>query len=367
MKKSREKKEWEVASRVLQEKTSWDTARLLILQILWGIVHSANLDFKSLIWDEFEWQVVNRTTKPTKMSKLIYTRFTKLIIDHFLLCNKSIPCRYDSNIRSEGQDLPLTKLTNIVKGNYIIRMEILDTMIDDAFKKSSGYKYYRAKKVESEKAKAVNQLVEQHESLVRSRRGKGYMRSGDQEANVPNAFKKNDVSRKTRYLIVADKFVEERTAVELIKSLSHIVEDPDAQLLLDLCKGPKASKLESLKHAKQAVVGKGSSAAHNKYHEFENILATDNEPRGDDDAAGFRVFMYNKSNITHSNLTYLIPRNLVYTDAQTTSAVIYLEENPELTSYILGASEVPLGTRVDVQSTNIVLQEMFPDEAAHHI
>ncbi|GKC92330.1 hypothetical protein Tco_1157772, partial [Tanacetum coccineum] len=72
----------------------------------------------------------------------------------------------DSDIHSEGQDLPLTKLTNTIKGNYIFRMEILDTIIDDAFKKSLGYKYYRAKKVENEKAKAANQLVEQHESLV---------------------------------------------------------------------------------------------------------------------------------------------------------------------------------------------------------
>ncbi|GJW47491.1 hypothetical protein Tco_0079137 [Tanacetum coccineum] len=38
--------------------SSWDTVRLPILQILWGIVHSANLDFASLIWDEFEWQTV---------------------------------------------------------------------------------------------------------------------------------------------------------------------------------------------------------------------------------------------------------------------------------------------------------------------
>ncbi|GKF61268.1 hypothetical protein Tco_0181322 [Tanacetum coccineum] len=117
--------------------TSWDTARLPILQILWGIVKSANLDFASLIWDKFEWQAVDRTTRPSKMSKLMYTRFTKLIIDHFLSCNKSIPRRSDFDMHNEGQDLPLTKLTNIVKGTYIFRMEIPDTMIDDAFKKSA--------------------------------------------------------------------------------------------------------------------------------------------------------------------------------------------------------------------------------------
>ncbi|GKE79373.1 hypothetical protein Tco_1545493 [Tanacetum coccineum] len=50
---------------------SWDTARLPILQILWGIIHFSNLDFASLIWDEFEWQVVDMNIKPTKMSKLM--------------------------------------------------------------------------------------------------------------------------------------------------------------------------------------------------------------------------------------------------------------------------------------------------------
>ncbi|GKC74127.1 hypothetical protein Tco_1120010 [Tanacetum coccineum] len=59
--------------------------------------------------------------------------------------------------------------------------------------------------------------------------------------------------------------------------------------------------------------------------------------------------------------------NPMYTNAQTTSEVVYLEGNPELKSYISGASEVPFGTHVDVQATNIVSQEMFSDETAHHI
>ncbi|GJX80209.1 hypothetical protein Tco_0328358 [Tanacetum coccineum] len=281
--------------------------------ILSGIVHSANLDFTSLIWDEFEWQAVDRTTKQTKLSKIMFTRFTKLIIDHILSCNKSIPRRSDSDMYSDGQDSPLTKLTNTVK----------------------GYKYYKAKKVKSEKAKAVEEPEEQHVSPIRSGKGKCYMRSGDQEANVPSAFKKNIVPRKTKYHTLADNIVEEPVAVELAKSISieeqrhqqrPVVEDPVVQSLLDLKKGSKASRLKSLKQSKQAVRGEGSSAAHNKYYEFENISTTDSdatqdslrsdtdeerddetddsvdydmdlsndEPKGDDDAAGFGVFMYKK-------------------------------------------------------------------------
>ncbi|GJW22960.1 hypothetical protein Tco_0033582 [Tanacetum coccineum] len=79
-------------------------------------------------------------------------------------------------------------------------MEVLDYMISDAIKKKAGYKYYMAKKVESEKAKIVDEPEEQHVSPIKSRRGKGFMCYGDQVAYVPNKLKKDVVPRKTRSL-----------------------------------------------------------------------------------------------------------------------------------------------------------------------
>ncbi|GJU91969.1 hypothetical protein Tco_1304392 [Tanacetum coccineum] len=112
----------------------------------------------------------------------------------------------------------------------------------------------------------------------------------------------------------------------------------------------------------------------------------------DDDDARYGVFMYNKSTAT-PNSTYLsltvtssslyfiqtlldeTPTNEltdfmihpVYIDAQTTSMVHNPEGHPDLTSYILGASEVPIGTHVGVLATKTLLQEMFPNENAHHL
>ncbi|GJR96716.1 hypothetical protein Tco_0268890 [Tanacetum coccineum] len=343
-----------------------------------GIVHSANLDFASLIWDEFEWQVVDRITKPTKMSKLMYTRFTKLIIDHFLSCNKSIPRRSDFDMHSGGQDLPFTKLTNTIKGNYIFGMEIPDTMIDDAFKKSTGYKYYRAKKAKSKKAKADEELKEQHVSPVKmaywcSNLWVGY-RPWDPNLNIyrlygvfdnyviaaelsnnslanalvildslPARSQRRSVCRifpvETRVRDVEDTYVEWGQ-----KCKDLVVEDPNAQLLLDLRKGSKASMLESLKQAKQAVEGEGSI-----------------EPKGDDDVAVLLKSTYLSLRVTTSSLEYIqtllndpptnklmdFMSNPVYTDAQITSAVIYLEGNPELTISISSASEVPPGSPID--------------------
>ncbi|GJT93917.1 hypothetical protein Tco_1082762, partial [Tanacetum coccineum] len=165
-----------------------------------GIVHSANLDFASLIWDEFYWQAVERSSKPSKMSKLLYTHFTKLIIDSLLSLNKSIPRRSDSKFHSSHDNHPITKILSTTNSEYKFGMEVSDAMISDAIKKKVRYKYYMAKKVESEKAKIIEEPEEQHISPIKSGRGKGFMCYGDQVANAPNKIMKDLVPRKTRSL-----------------------------------------------------------------------------------------------------------------------------------------------------------------------
>nr|GEX84880.1 hypothetical protein [Tanacetum cinerariifolium] len=106
-------------------------------------------------------------------------------------------------------------------------------MINDAFKKSLGYKYYKIKKAESEKAKAAEEPEDQYMSHVRSGTRKGYMCSGDYEANVPKMFKKDVVPRKTRSLTIA----EETVAIEHVKSFSidkqHTQQRRRCQLTID--------------------------------------------------------------------------------------------------------------------------------------
>ncbi|GJU67683.1 hypothetical protein Tco_1253942 [Tanacetum coccineum] len=224
-------------------------------------------------------------------------------------------------------------------------MEVPDAMISDAIKKKAGYTYYMAKKVESEKAKIIDEPEEQHVSLVKSGRGKGFMCYGDQVENVPSKLKKDDVPRKTRSLTIAEEAVV----------------------------GSKASTLKSLKQKKQAVTGEGLSAARNKYYSSSDtdsdatLYSSNDNPHEDDDAARYGVFMHKKSTatpnstylsstVTSSSLNFIhtlldeTPVNEltnfmshpVYVHAQTTSVVHNPEGNPELTSYIPGASEVPL-------------------------
>ncbi|GKA33338.1 hypothetical protein Tco_0719705 [Tanacetum coccineum] len=88
--------------------------------------------------DEFEWQRIERSPGPSKMSKLLYTRFTKLIIDYLLSLNKSTPRRSDSKLHSSQDDHPITKILSTTNGEYKLGMEVLDAMISDEIKKNEG-------------------------------------------------------------------------------------------------------------------------------------------------------------------------------------------------------------------------------------
>ncbi|GKA37228.1 hypothetical protein Tco_0723793 [Tanacetum coccineum] len=316
------------------------------------------------------------------MSKLLYTCFIKLIINHFLSTNKSTPRRSSSKFHSSQDDQPITKLSNTVKGDYKFGMEIPDTMIIDVIKKLAGYKFYMAKKVESENVKNFNEPEEQHVSLVKSGRGKGFMY--DHVVNVPNKLKKDDVPRKIRSLTIIKE-----TVVDIVvdtyaewgqKFKSPAVDDPAVQFLLDLRKGSKASRLESLKQKKQAVVREGSSVAHNKYYDSSDIdsdatlysLSSEKPEESanetdDADESDIEYFIQTLLDETPANELTDFISHLVYPDAQTTSVVHNLEGNLKLTSYVSGASEVPLETHVDVLETKTLLQEMFLDENAHNL
>nr|GEW09332.1 hypothetical protein [Tanacetum cinerariifolium] len=247
-------------------------------------------------------------------------------------------------------DQPITKFLSITNGEYKFGMEVLDVMISDAIKKKAGYTYYMAKKVESEKAKIIDDPEEKH------------------------TYGKD-------------------------------------QKLADL----------SVNQKKQPVTGEGSSIAHNKYYSLSDTARdatlyssssdkseesaketddvdksdmdlSDDNPHGDDDVPRYGVFTHNKStatpNSTYLSLTFTsssldfiqtlldeTPANElmdfmshpVYTDAQTTSVVHNLEGNPELISYISGASEVPLDTNVDVLAIKTLMREMFPNKNTYHI
>ncbi|GJZ48410.1 hypothetical protein Tco_0602242 [Tanacetum coccineum] len=194
------------------------------------------------------------------------------------------------------------------------------------------------------------------------------------------------VPTKTRSLTIAEEIVVDMYNEWGQKFKGLVVEDPVVQSSLDLRKGSKASRLESLRQKKQPVAGEGSSAAHNKLYDSldsdatfyssslnkpeesanetndadeSNMDFSDDNPDEDDDVARYGVFMHNKSTTT-PNSTYLSPMvtsslldfiqtlldetlankltdfmsHPVYTDAQTTLVVHNPEGNPGANSNI---------------------------------
>nr|GEX23612.1 hypothetical protein [Tanacetum cinerariifolium] len=73
----------------------YDSLRLSQAQILWGLYHKRNVDVAYLMWKDFVYQVEHKDTK--KSNEMYYTRFTKVIIHHFMSKDPSIPRRNKVN------------------------------------------------------------------------------------------------------------------------------------------------------------------------------------------------------------------------------------------------------------------------------
>ncbi|GJR42561.1 hypothetical protein Tco_1310664 [Tanacetum coccineum] len=163
-------------------------------------------------------------------------RFVVGIIRHYKLYKSN------SKMHSKEDDLPLTRLSIIVDNKFKFKMEIPAIMIDDAFKKTTGYKYYKAKKVESEN-----------------------------EANVPKPFKKNIVPRKTRSLTVTEETVAAKLAKFVNIKEPHTLHRQRSQLRINSQIDEDVADMyaQCWKQKKQPVTGEGSSDAHTKYYNSE--------------------------------------------------------------------------------------------------
>ncbi|GJX71563.1 hypothetical protein Tco_0308734 [Tanacetum coccineum] len=133
--------------------------------------------------EEFEYQI--KSIKNKKAGKILYPRYTKLIIDHFLSENNDIAKRSYVDLQSEEQDELMHKLKVAVKGEIKCRMKITDVMINDDIKKSLEYKSYLAK------IKGINVPMAQSQSVMPTQgthrdssasvvrtKGKGLMKKG---------------------------------------------------------------------------------------------------------------------------------------------------------------------------------------------
>nr|GEZ31782.1 hypothetical protein [Tanacetum cinerariifolium] len=72
-----------------------DSFRLSQAQILWGFYHRRIVDYAYLIWEDFMYQMEHKNQK--RSNEMYYPRFTKVIIDYFMMRKPSIPRRNKIN------------------------------------------------------------------------------------------------------------------------------------------------------------------------------------------------------------------------------------------------------------------------------
>ncbi|GJS63980.1 retrovirus-related pol polyprotein from transposon TNT 1-94 [Tanacetum coccineum] len=125
-----------------------DRPRYPVLQILWGIITSSNVDYAELMWEEFV-QAIQEFLTPTKKGRkhkarvIPYCRFTKLIICH-LGRTSNIHQRSTSLFHLIEEDLILGNLKFVPKGeeDEIFGMPIPNELISNNIKNAPYYNAY---------------------------------------------------------------------------------------------------------------------------------------------------------------------------------------------------------------------------------
>nr|GEZ76671.1 hypothetical protein [Tanacetum cinerariifolium] len=121
-----------------------DSLRISQAQILWGLYHGSNVDYAYLIWEDFVYQVEHKSQK--KSNEMYYPRFTKVIIDYFMMRKPSIPRRNRVNWHYVRDDVLFTTIKVVsrhqITQQYSVILPI--KLTNDDIRNSKGYKEYYA-------------------------------------------------------------------------------------------------------------------------------------------------------------------------------------------------------------------------------
>ncbi|GJR11002.1 hypothetical protein Tco_0793654 [Tanacetum coccineum] len=136
--------------------------RLFRAQILWGMFYQKNVDYVELLWEDFICHIENRVYK--KQEKMYYPRFTKAIIHHFLIQEKTLSWRNKIGMHTSKDDYLINSLRFIsTKESTQIYGAILpECLTSPAMKESKAYKTYLGYAIDEEpitKGKRVKKSI----------------------------------------------------------------------------------------------------------------------------------------------------------------------------------------------------------------
>ncbi|GKB48840.1 hypothetical protein Tco_0899593 [Tanacetum coccineum] len=102
--------------------------------------HQKNVDCVYLIWEDLVYQIKNKTKKKTK--DMYYPRFTKVIINHFMSRDLSIPRRNKVDWHMDKDDPILTTMRFIPQHETVQKYGAIlpDSLTNQAMKESEAYK-----------------------------------------------------------------------------------------------------------------------------------------------------------------------------------------------------------------------------------
>ncbi|GKB00200.1 hypothetical protein Tco_0828193 [Tanacetum coccineum] len=122
--------------------TRLDHLHLSWAQIMWGMYCQKNVDYVYLIWEDLVYQFENKKSKRNK--NMYYSRFTIVIINHFMSKDQSIPRRNKVDWHMDKDDPILTTMRFIPKHETVQKYIVIlpDTLSNQAMKESDAYKTY---------------------------------------------------------------------------------------------------------------------------------------------------------------------------------------------------------------------------------
>ncbi|GJZ21807.1 hypothetical protein Tco_0558846 [Tanacetum coccineum] len=119
-----------------------DKLRLSRAKILWGMFHQKNVDYVELLWEDFIYQIENRVYK--KQEKMYYPRFTKVIIHHFLIQEKTLSWRNKIGMHTSKDDYLINSLrfVSVKESSQIYGVVLPECLTSPEMNESKAYKTY---------------------------------------------------------------------------------------------------------------------------------------------------------------------------------------------------------------------------------
>ncbi|GJT64148.1 hypothetical protein Tco_1015628 [Tanacetum coccineum] len=124
------------------KETGLDQLCLSRAQIIWGMYNQKKVDYVYLLCEDLVYQIENKVSK--KNRDMYYPRFTKVIINHFMPKDQSIPRRNKVDWHMANDDPILITMTFIPKHETVQKYGAIipNTLTNQAMKQSDKYKTY---------------------------------------------------------------------------------------------------------------------------------------------------------------------------------------------------------------------------------